>query len=169
MPAAPSKNNASQLFNYFYLIHFQLNMAIEDVMRGPLSRKEAALLLLLHSEGDKNGCLPRRLVVERFADWFEATSSNVTKIISRLSSEEVDLLQVSNEVGSARDKQISLTTNGKKCLKQMLKRGAAHTELLLQGIPEKDIQLGLEFFSKASNFTNTIMPLKKLPSSGKKL
>ena len=168
MPQPPSDNNASELFNYFYLIHFQLNMAIEDVMRGSLSRKEAALMLLLHSEGGKTACLPRRIVVERFSNWFEATSSNVTKIISRLSSDEIDLVKVSNEKGSARDKQISLTSNGKRTLRAMLKRGAAQTQVLMQGIPAEDIKLGLEFFSKASSFTNTIMPLNPLDAATKK-
>lgn len=152
----------TRLFDYFYLIHYQLNMVLEDVMRGPFTRKEAALLLLLHAEGGKNSCLPRKLVVERFSSWFEATSSNVTKIIARLASPEMNLLQVTNEPGSARDKQISLTTKGKKTIRAMVKRGSDHSELLLGGLTDEDMQMGLEFFKIASSYTNSLVPLQKL-------
>lgn len=162
MSGKTKKHNAAQLFQYFYLIHYQLNMAIEDVMRGPLSRKEAALLFYLHVEGGKSASLPRKQVVDRLNDWFEATSSNVTKIIARLEAPPLNLVEVTNELGSARDKRISLSPQGRAFVRSMLKKGEEQTELQLGGLPEKQIQIGLEFFKTASNYTNTILPLKKL-------
>ena len=161
-------DNAAELFDYFYLVHYQLNMGIEDVMRGSLPRKEAALLLLLHAEGGKKSCLPRKLIVDRFASWFEATSSNVTKIITKLASSTPSLVKVTNEPGSARDKQISLTTAGKTTLRAMLKRGAAQSEHSLGGLAEEDLKMGLEFFKKASAYTGTLIPLQKLGTTPSK-
>jgi DNA-binding MarR family transcriptional regulator len=162
MPGNAEKHNAGKLFQYFYLIHYQLNMVIEDVMRGPLSRKEAALLFYLHAEGGKTASIPRKQVVDRLNDWFEATSSNVTKIIARLEAPPLNLVQVTNEPGSARDKRISLSPEGRTFVRSMLRKGEEHSDMLLEGLTDEQIQVGLEFYKTASTYTNSILPLKKL-------
>jgi DNA-binding MarR family transcriptional regulator len=167
MPRKDKESNAAKLFDYFYLVHYQLNMAIEDVMRGNLSRKEAALLLLLYAEGGPSACLPRKMIVNRFASWFDATSSNVTKIIARLASRDFSLVDVSNAPGSERDKQIGLTAKGRDNVRGMLQRGARHSQLLLGGISEEDLAIGLEFFQKASIYTDSLLPLQMLSQERK--
>jgi DNA-binding MarR family transcriptional regulator len=157
-----TKQPAAQLFEYFYLVHYQLNMVIEDVMRGPLPRKEAALLFLLYAEGGPDSSLPRKLVVDRLNSWFDSTSSNVTKIIARLASPRLNLVQVTNESGSARDKRISLSPKGRVFTRSMMKKGEDHAQLLLSGLSEDQIRVGLEFFNAASTATSDILPLKKL-------
>jgi DNA-binding MarR family transcriptional regulator len=157
-----TKQSAAQLFEYFYPVHYQLNMVIEDVMRGPLPRKEAALLFLLYAEGGPTSSLPRKLVVDRLNSWFDSTSSNVTKIIARLASPRLHLVLVTNETGSARDKRISLSSKGRVFIRSMMKKGEEHTGLLLRGLSAEQIRVGLEFFQAASAATNDILPLKKL-------
>lgn len=162
MPKKAKQRYAAQLFEYFYVVHYQLNMVLEDVMRGPLSRKEAALLFLLYAEGGKDGALPRKLVVDRLNSWFDATSSNVTKIIARLASAKVNLVLLTNVPGSARDKRISLSPKGSARIQSMLKKGEDYSELLLEGLTDEQIRAGLDFFRTASSFTSTLLPLKKL-------
>lgn len=157
-----AKQEVSQLFQYFYLVHYQLNMLIEDVMRGPLTRKEAALLFYLHAEGGKAASLPRKQVAARLNDWFEATSSNVTKIIARLEAQPLGLVVVTNEPGSARDKRVTLSPEGHAFVQSMLKKGEQQSELLLRGLSDEQVRVGLEFFKSASSITNSIVPLKKL-------
>src|SRR5258708_36070237 len=42
---------AAELLELFYPIHYRGNMAVEDAMRGPLPRKEAAIIWLIRSAG----------------------------------------------------------------------------------------------------------------------
>ena len=167
MPGKKSKPRfAAQLFEYFYVVHYQVNMVLEDVMRGPLTRKEAALIFLLYAEGGKESCLPRKLIVERLDSWFDATSSNVTKIIARLASTTMGLVAVTHLPGSARDKRISLSPKGSALIQSMLKKGENYSELLLEGLSDAQIRAGVEFFRAASSFTSTLLPLKKLNLRG---
>jgi DNA-binding MarR family transcriptional regulator len=162
MSKRSSKRYAARLFEYFYLVHYQLNMVIEDAIRGPLTRKEAALLFLLYAEGGSSARLPRKLVVERLNSWFDSTSSNVTKIIARMASPQVNLVQVTNEPGSGRDKRIALSSNGRNFMRAMLEKGEDQTELLLANLSDEQARAGLEFFRAASAITNSILPLNKL-------
>ena len=136
-----------ELLEFFYPIHYQVHMVLEDVMRGSLTRREAALLWLLYEEGGLNGSLPRKIVVNKLNRWFDATSSNVTKIIAHLESRNLRLVRVVNEDGSARDKRVGLTPKGRSLVRGMLKKGAAHP--LLMRMSEKEIRAGIAFFRMA--------------------
>jgi DNA-binding MarR family transcriptional regulator len=137
----------AELLAYFYPIHYQVNMVLEDFMRGSLTRREAALLWLVYQEGGVDGSLPRKVVVDRLKRWFEATNSNVTKILAHLESPKLGLVRVVNEHGSARDKRVALTTQGRSVVRDMLRKGAAHP--LLTRMSEQQIRAGIAFFRMA--------------------
>jgi DNA-binding MarR family transcriptional regulator len=149
----------AELLAYFYPIHYQVNMVLEDFMRGALTRREAALLWLVYQEGGVDCSLPRKLVVERLKLWFEATSSNVTKILARLESPEVGLVRVVNERGSGRDKRVGLTTDGRSLVRDMLRKGATHP--LLTRMSEQEIRAGIAFFRMAYAATSSELPLER--------
>jgi DNA-binding MarR family transcriptional regulator len=145
-----------ELLAYFYPIHYQVNMVLEDFMRGSLTRKEAALLWLVYEEGGVDGSLPRKLVVDKLNRWFEATSSNVTKILAHLESPKLGLVRVVNEHGSARDKRVGLTARGRSLVRDMLNKGAAHP--LLTRLSEQEIRAGIAFFRMAYAATRSELP-----------
>jgi DNA-binding MarR family transcriptional regulator len=151
---------AAELLAYFYPIHYQVNMVLEDFMRGSLTRREAALLWLVYQEGGVDCSLPRKLVVDRLKLWFEATSSNVTKILAHLESPRVGLVRVVNERGSGRDKRVGLTTEGRSLVRDMLRKGATHP--LLTRMSEQEIRAGIAFFRMAYAATSSELPGEKL-------
>jgi len=147
MPKKSKKQHAIELLKFFYPIHYQVHMVLEDAMRGSLTRREAALLWLLHEEGGPDGSLPRKIIVSRFNRWFDATSSNVTKIIAHLGTRDLRLVRVVNEDGSARDKRVGLTPKGRSLVRGMLRKGASHP--LLMRMSDAEIREGIAFFRTA--------------------
>src|SRR5271166_5361664 len=138
---------AMELLEFFYPIHYQFHMVLEDVMRGSLTRREAALLWLIYEEGGIDASLPRKKIAARLNRWFDATSSHVTKIIAHLESPKLGLVRVVNEQGSARDKRVSLTSKGRSVVRDMMKKGASHP--LLMRMSEDEIRAGIAFFRMA--------------------
>ena len=53
----------TKLLEFFYPTHYRLGRALEDVMgRGRLTRKQVAVLWLIHSEGEGRRSLPRKRI-----------------------------------------------------------------------------------------------------------
>ena len=46
------EQHAAELLELFYPVHYRGNMAVEDAMRGKLTRKEAAIMWLIRSAGE---------------------------------------------------------------------------------------------------------------------
>jgi DNA-binding MarR family transcriptional regulator len=150
---------AIELLAYFYPIHYQVNMVLEDFMRGSLTRREAALLWLVYQEGGVDASLPRKLVVDKLQLWFEATSSHVTKILAHLESPKLGLVRVVNEHGSARDKRVGLTAQGRSLVRDMLRKGATHP--LVTRMSDQEIRAGVAFFRKAYAATSSELRMEK--------
>src|ERR1700739_3651129 len=67
---APAQYPAA-LLELFYPIQYRGNMAVEDAMRGDLTRKQAAILWLIRSAGSDDGrSMRRKEIVSRLEDWF---------------------------------------------------------------------------------------------------
>src|SRR5450755_1185860 len=54
---------SSELLELFYAVHYRGNMTLEDAMRGELTRKQAAILWLMRSEGDISAGMHRKETV----------------------------------------------------------------------------------------------------------
>src|SRR5579885_1731043 len=51
----------TRLVELFYPVHYTVGLAIEDIIRaGVLTRKQAAILWLIRSEGGERGMMPDR-------------------------------------------------------------------------------------------------------------
>jgi hypothetical protein len=73
---------AAKLLEFFYPIHYQGEMALEDALRGGiLTHKQAAILWLIRSEGEQRRHMRRKDVERLLQNWFEVSSSAITKAI----------------------------------------------------------------------------------------
>ncbi len=80
--ASAAERHAADLLELFYPVHYRSNMALEDAMRGVLSRKQAAILWLIRSAGSEQGqSMRRKEIVLRLQDWFDVSSPAITQAL----------------------------------------------------------------------------------------
>src|ERR1700738_4894299 len=77
---APSRELVGELLNFFYPMHYRIGMDLEAVMcQGRISRKQAAILWLIHSRAAEDGWVRRKEIESRLITWFESSNSNISK------------------------------------------------------------------------------------------
>ena len=65
---APTERQASELLELFYPVHYRGNMALEDAMRGELTRKQAAIMWLIRSEGGSSRAMRRKDIFRKLGE-----------------------------------------------------------------------------------------------------
>jgi DNA-binding MarR family transcriptional regulator len=147
---------AERTLSYFFPIHYQFGMAMEQAMgQGRLGRKHAALLWLIHSEHDQSGWVPRKVVEACLSNWFEMSNPNITKVIKDISLGGDPLVKISTSPGSRREKVLGLTEAGRAFIDGMVD---AAQQLLMQWVghmPPKELEDGLRFMRKAFGYAPT--------------
>ncbi|MGH8013887.1 MAG: MarR family winged helix-turn-helix transcriptional regulator [Candidatus Binataceae bacterium] len=137
---------AADLLELFYPVHYRVNMAVEDAMRGNLTRKQAAILWLIRSAGNDGGRWMRRKdIVVRLQDWFEVTSPAITQTLRRLARAPMGLVRLVEDAASAREKRVLLTPKGERFVSTMVKRGRGFLHELVEQLPEDQIGGGIKF------------------------
>jgi DNA-binding MarR family transcriptional regulator len=137
---------ASKLLELFYPIHYRGSMALEDAMRGELTRKQAAILWLIRSAGAANGySLRRKEIVVRLQDWFDVSSPAVTKALRTMARPPLGLVRQLEDPDSGREKRVVLTSKGERFLATMAARGNDFLRELTEQLPEDQLQTGVEF------------------------
>lgn len=143
---AAARRGAADLLELFYPVHYRVNMAVEDAMRGPLTRKQAAILWLIRSAGSDNGrWMRRKEIVVRLQDWFEVTSPAITQTLSRMARRPLSLVRVVGDDASAREKKVLLTPRGERFVSTMVKRGRDFLRELVEQLPDDQVAGGIEF------------------------
>jgi DNA-binding MarR family transcriptional regulator len=154
--AAGAKNSklvghhAADLLELFYPVHYRGNMAVEEAMRGELSRKQAAILWLIRSAGSDGGrSMRRKEIVLRLQDWFDVSSPAVTQALRRMARPPMGLVRLVEDADSAREKRVILTPKGEEFIRMMVERGRAFLQRLTQQLPADRISGGIEFLRAA--------------------
>src|SRR5262249_4809744 len=115
---------AAELQEFFYPIHYQIGMALEDALRGGvLTRKQSAILWMIRSAGEGGRRMRRKDIVRSMQSWFEVTNSAISKSIRGMARAPLTLVQISEDPRSAREKLITLTPEGEKFVAAMASRG----------------------------------------------
>jgi DNA-binding MarR family transcriptional regulator len=144
------QRRAADLLELFYPVHYRSNMAVEQAMRGELSRKQAAILWLIRSAGADNGTSMRRKeIVVRLRDWFEISSPAITQALRRMAHPPMGLIRLVEDADSAREKQVILTSKGEEFLRTMAQRGRDFLQRLMEQLPEDRRSGGIEFLRSA--------------------
>jgi DNA-binding MarR family transcriptional regulator len=120
--ALAEPNRVETLLEFFYPIHYRLLMTLEDVLRRDrVSRKQTAILWLLRCEGGAAGELPRKEIERLLTEWFEVTSSAITKSLRALSEPPLQFVKVVPNMESGREKIVVLTPQGRDFVAELVR------------------------------------------------
>jgi DNA-binding MarR family transcriptional regulator len=156
-----TNRHAAALLELFYPVHYRGNMAVEDTMRGDLSRKQAAILWLIHAGGNDDGrSMRRKEIVLRLQDWFGISSPAITQALRRMARPPMCLVRLIEDAESAREKRVILTPKGEEFIRTMVGRGRAFLGSLLRDIPEHQVRGGIQFLRSA------VAAVERLHSNG---
>jgi DNA-binding MarR family transcriptional regulator len=143
---SPAERYATALLELFYPIHYRGNMAVEDAMRGTLTRKQAAILWLIRSAGTDNGrCMRRKEILARLQDWFDVSSPAITQTLRAMARPPLGLVRLVEDPRSAREKRVLLTPKGERFLSTMVERGRDYLLKVAEQLPEDQLSGGVEF------------------------
>lgn len=140
---------AAELQEFFYPIHYQIGMALEDALRGGLlTRKQSAILWMIRSAGEDGRRMRRKEIVQSMQSWFEVTNSALSKAIRGMARPPLALVQISEDPRSAREKLITLTPKGEQFLAAMAARGEAFLQDIIVHVPPEVIRGGIEYLQQ---------------------
>jgi DNA-binding MarR family transcriptional regulator len=170
-----TEGGAAELLELFYPIHYQGTMAVEDAMRGDLTRKQAAILWLIRSAGNEEGrCMPRKEIVVRLQEWFDVSSPAITQALRGMARPPLGLVRLLEDPESAREKRVIVTPKGERFLTAMAERGRAFLQKVTAQLAEDQVRSGVEFlragvaaFERVRN-ENTVK-VKSLPMKRREL
>jgi DNA-binding MarR family transcriptional regulator len=144
-----AERHTADLLELFYPVHYRSNMAVEEAMRGELSRKQAAILWLIRSAGSEGGSMRRKEIVLRLQDWFDVSSPAITQALRRMASPPLGLIRLVEDTQSAREKRVILTPKGEEFIRTMVERGRAFLRRLIEELPEDRVSGGIRFLRAA--------------------
>jgi DNA-binding MarR family transcriptional regulator len=151
----PKDTTAAELQEFFYPIHYQIGMALEDALRGGvLTRKQSAILWMIRSAGEGGRGMRRKDIVRSMQSWFEVTNSAISKAIRGMARPPLALVQITEDPRSAREKLISLTPKGERFVAAMAERGEVFLEDIVKHLPAEVIQGGIEYFRQVIDAFN---------------
>jgi DNA-binding MarR family transcriptional regulator len=164
------RRHAGELLELFYPIHYGSNMAAEDAMRGELTRKQAAILWLIHSTGSDNGrCLRRKEIVARLQDWFDVSSPAVTQALRSMARAPLGLVRLVEDADSGREKRVFLTPKGERFVQTMVERGRRFIQkMVVEHMPPDQVSRGIEFLRAGVAAFERANALHDAPKLGRK-
>lgn len=147
--------SAAELQEFFYPIHYQIGMALEDALRGGvLTRKQSAILWMIRSAGESGRYMRRKDIVRLMQSWFEVTNSAISKAIRGMARPPLALVEITEDPRSAREKLISLTPKGEEFLVAMEARGEVFLQDIVKHLPERVIRGGIEHLRQLTEAFN---------------
>jgi DNA-binding MarR family transcriptional regulator len=148
----------TQLLELFYPVHYKTGIAFEDAMRnGQLTRKQTAILWLIHSEGIDRRQMRRKAIERSLQTWFEVSSSAITKALRGMSRPPLSLLKIIEDPNSAREKQVLLTAKGEKFVQMMVAEGRRMIHGIVAQLTEAEVDGGILYLRKATSALESAM------------
>ncbi len=142
---------AQEFLELFFPIHYTVGMRVEETFcSGVLSRQQAIILWLIRSQGDNGKTMDRKEIEQVMAEWYEITSSAISKAIRSLAKPPLSLLTIEEHPASGREKRVVLTTKGEKFVAQMNENGRALIERATDQMTPDEIAMGIYMFKRIS-------------------
>ncbi len=147
-----AEQRVTELLELFYPVHYKTGIAFEDAMRGgKITRKQTAILWLIHSEGIEQRQMRRKDIERSLQTWFEVSSSAITKALRGMSRAPLSLLKIVEDPDSAREKQVLLTAKGEKFLQMMVAEGRRLVHQMVEQLTEQEIDGGIVYLRKITS------------------
>ncbi len=151
-PESRTEHRVTELLELFYPVHYKTGIAFEDAMRrGQLTRKQTAILWLIHSEGIDRRRMRRKEIERSLQTWFEVSSSAITKALRGMSRPPLSLLKIIEDPDSAREKQVLLTAKGEKFVQMMMMEGRRLIHGIVAQLTEAEVDAGILYLRKATS------------------
>jgi DNA-binding MarR family transcriptional regulator len=152
MEAQNREDRITELLELFYPVHYRTGITFEDAMRrGKLTRKQTAILWLIHFEGIEHRRMRRKDIERSLQDWFEVSSSAITKALRGMSRPPLSLLKIVEDAESAREKQVLLTAKGEKFVQMMIDEGRRIVRKLAEQFTDTELDGGIGYLRKVTN------------------
>jgi DNA-binding MarR family transcriptional regulator len=127
-------------------------MALEDALRlGKVTRKQATILWLIRSEGEQGHRIPRKRIEQQLSSWYEISSSAITKALRAMARPPVNLIHLTEDPHSGREKQVWLTPKGERFVCAMVETGGQFIDDLARCFSPEELRRGLNFLRRASD------------------
>ncbi len=147
-PKVPA-DAARQFLELYYPIHYKAGIGVEDAMRGAkLSRHQTAILWLIHSQGEDGRQMRRKAIVGALSNWFEISNAAITKALRGMSEAPLRLVRQDEDPTSGREKVVTLTKKGETHIDEMIERGSAFVQLIVDGLNDDQVVNGIDFFQR---------------------
>jgi DNA-binding MarR family transcriptional regulator len=162
----PKETVAAELQEFFYPIHYQIGMALEDALRGGLlTRKQSAILWMIRSAGEDGRRMRRKDIVRSMQSWFEVTNSGLSKAIRGMARPPLVLVEITEDPRSAREKLITLTPKGVRFVAAMANRGEVFLQDIVKHLPAGVIRGGIEYLRQLTDAFNRSRAEKGKPGA----
>lgn len=141
------KAAVAALLEFFYPVHYQIGTALEDVFReDALTRKQFALLWLIHSEGEEGRRMRRKDIELHLRRWFEVSSPAISQALSGLARPPLKFVELSIDPASGRERLVTLTPDGERFLKVTTARAERFVADLVAEAPVELLGQAAEYF-----------------------
>jgi DNA-binding MarR family transcriptional regulator len=146
--SGPSAHQVRRLLSFYYPIHYRTGVDLETVMgQGRVSRKQAAILWLIHSRAGQDGWIRRKDVETRLSTWFEISNSNISKLLRELARAPLSLVEQVESPTSGREKVIRLTTAGRNFVDGMIDASVRYLSRQMSHVSDEELRWGIGFFA----------------------
>ncbi len=92
----------------------------------------------------------RKVIEQDMADWYDITSSAISKAIRSLSKPPLRLVNIQEDPESGREKVVVLTPKGERFVEQMYENGCKLIELATDQMTPEEVDMGIYMFKRIS-------------------
>tara|TARA_R110002110_G_scaffold153347_1_gene346672 strand:+ start:127 stop:609 length:483 start_codon:yes stop_codon:yes gene_type:complete len=149
------KQSPGLFLDLYYPFHYKTGFAIEHVLRGSnLTQIQTIILWTIHSEGSDGIEMRRKDIEQRITNWFDVTSSAISKSIRSMARS--GLLTITEDPESGREKRVSLTGDGQKHVHAMMERGKELIEGIVANLNDEEVASGLNFLQRVNEIVEDL-------------
>jgi DNA-binding MarR family transcriptional regulator len=144
------KDARAQLVELFYPVHYTVGLAIEDIIRaGVLTRKQAAILWLIRSEGRERRMMPRKEIERFISGWFELSNSEISKALRGMARPPLELIRIVESPSSGRERSVLLTAKGERFMSKAVANAVRFFDPVRNTLDDREAQAGIRFLEDA--------------------
>ncbi|TDU31223.1 DNA-binding MarR family transcriptional regulator [Panacagrimonas perspica] len=157
IPKVRPKLGPRMQLDIFFPIHYKAGNRVEGVLRSgiPLSRQQVIILWIIQSEGSKENGMRRKDVEKDLQDWFEISSSSISKAIRSLTRPPLNLLTIEEHPSSGREKLVKLSRKGAIFADRMMANGTQFLEGIVEKLNDDEIDMLMHVFKRTSEIFET--------------
>lgn len=146
-----TKDPSLAYLDLFFPIHYIVGTQIEDTLRsGVLTRQQACILWTIRVQGEGGKMMRRKDIEKTMSSWYEVTSSAISKSLRALTKPPLDLLVISEDPASGREKIVRLTPHGEEFLDTMIRNGIALMDKWIEPLDDDEVTGGIKFLTRVT-------------------